>query len=290
VDWVVFTSLSSPNGSGRRRASSFSVGGFALARGNIDPLAFVSVEFAGEPIVDIADKSGAAVIGLIHVNKSGSNDPLTSLMGSRAFTAVARAVLFLMLDPDDDKVRLLGQPKNNLGRLDDLPTMTFTIESATVAETSEGLVTTGRIIWGADSAKSIREAIDANTDGPLVHTAVGEALDWLVDYLTSQGGAAPSAEIRAVGGKAGHTKDALDRARKRGRIQSSSFGYPRQSQWSLPDAITVIATPGESPTTTTTTTTQTTGQSGLDPSHRSHRSHLRPPRACDDRTGQAALQ
>lgn len=230
--------------------------------GTLDSHRDTEVRQALEPIVDIADKSGAAVLGLIHVNKGGSSDPLTSLMGSRAFAAVARAVLFLMLDPDDDKVRLLGQPKNNLGRLDDLPTLTFTIDTATVAETTEGVVTTGRVVWGADSAKSIRDAIEASTDGPMVHTAVGEALDWLVDYLTDQGGAAPSKEIRAEGHKAGHTKDALDRARKRGRIASTSFGFPRQSQWSLPDALTVIATSGESPITTTTTTTQTTGQTG----------------------------
>ena len=72
-----------------------------------------------------------------------------------------------------------------------------------------------------------------------------EAIDWLTDYLTDQGGAAPSAEIKAFGQKSGHTKDALDRARRKLRLQSSTFGFPRQTQWSLPNAITVIATSGE---------------------------------------------
>jgi hypothetical protein len=91
-----------------------------------------------EPVVAIADATLAAVLGLIHVNKGTSGDPLTMLMGSRAFAAVARAVLFVMVDPEHEDQRLLGQPKNNLGRTDTLPTLTFTIETVTVADTGRG--------------------------------------------------------------------------------------------------------------------------------------------------------
>ena len=52
------------------------------------------VRLALEPLVSIANSTGAAILGLIHLNKSLSTDPLTMLMGSRAFAAVARAVLF----------------------------------------------------------------------------------------------------------------------------------------------------------------------------------------------------
>ena len=104
------------------------------------------VRLALEPLTALADRTGVAVVGLIHVNKSHSTDPLTTLMASRAFAAVARAVLFVMRDPDDDGTRLLGSPKNNLGR-DDLPSLTFRIESAHVADTDEGEVWTGRVQW-----------------------------------------------------------------------------------------------------------------------------------------------
>ena len=87
------------------------------------------VRIALEPLVTLADRTEAVVFGLIHVNKSSSSDVLTLLMGSRAFTAVARSVLFVMLDPEDESRRLLGQPKNNLGRTD-LPTKTFRIVGA----------------------------------------------------------------------------------------------------------------------------------------------------------------
>ncbi len=73
------------------------------------------VRQALEPLTKIADRTGSAFVGLIHVNKSGSTDPLTGIMGSRAFAAVARSVLYAMTDSDDETLRHLGLPKNNLG-------------------------------------------------------------------------------------------------------------------------------------------------------------------------------
>jgi hypothetical protein len=69
------------------------------------------VRQALEPLVRVADATGAAVLGLIHVNKSTSNDPLTLLMGSRAFASVSRAVLFVMTDPDDDTCGCSASPR-----------------------------------------------------------------------------------------------------------------------------------------------------------------------------------
>jgi hypothetical protein len=108
------------------------------------------VRRALEPVSALANRTGANVLGLIHVNKGQSLDPLTSLMGSRAFAAVARAVLYMMTDPDNEAQILLGQPKNNLGR-SDLPTLTLKIESAHVADTDEGPVWTGRATWTGES-------------------------------------------------------------------------------------------------------------------------------------------
>src|SRR6185312_16391095 len=174
------------------------------------------VRLALEPLVAIADKTHAAVLGIIHVNKDKTSDALTLIMGSRAFVAVARAVLFTMVDPDHDDRKLLGQPKNNLGRTDTLPTLTYTIESAHVADTDEGPVTTGRLVWGQESAVSIADALASASDTD--RTATGEAGDWLMDYLTDNGGTAEYADIKRNGAKAGHSIDALKRARSKHRI------------------------------------------------------------------------
>lgn len=192
------------------------------------------VRQALEPITAIADRTRAACIGLIHLNKSSGTDPLTLIMGSRAFAAVARAVLFAMIDPDDASNRLLGQPKNNLGR-DDLPTLTYTIESKTVAQTDEGPVTTGRIRWGEETARTVRDVLESAGDTEEERFEAGSAARWLYDYLLSQGGEDNSTTIKAVGKAAGHSNSSLDRARKKVGAKFTEGGFPRTTFWKLPD-------------------------------------------------------
>jgi hypothetical protein len=115
------------------------------------------VRQALEPLVAIAQRTGTAVVCLIHLSKATTKDPLTAVMASRAFAAVARAVLFLMPDPDDPRVRLLGLAKSNLGPMD-IPVLTFEIESITVAETDDGPVLTGKVRWGDAREEGVADA------------------------------------------------------------------------------------------------------------------------------------
>jgi hypothetical protein len=207
------------------------------------------VRQALEPLVKIAERTNCTVLGLIHVNKSTSSDPLTTLMASRAFAAVARAVLFVMVDPHDEQTRLLGTPKNNLGR-SDLPTLAFTIDGAKVAETAEGDVWTGRLAWAGESEMTIREALQVAAESRGDKTAVGEASDWLNDYLVGQGGTADSADVKREAKKAGHAHAALQRARIKLNVGAISVGFPRRTQWCQSSRAR-----GETATTATTRTT-----------------------------------
>ena len=217
------------------------------------------VRLALEPLSAMLERTGCMGLGLIHVNKSGSTDPLTTLMASRAFAAVARSVLFVMVNPDDDTTRLLGQPKNNLGR-SDLPTLVFRIDGKTVATTTEGPVETGHLMWIGESDRSLHDAIqqEAEADG-CNRTVVQEAADWMEDYLKSKDGSADSAEVKAEGKKAGHSLDAIHRARTKLKITAVSIGFPRRTHWKLQlsDAKPFQSSDlsGETPTTTTTQTT-----------------------------------
>lgn len=190
------------------------------------------VRIALEPLVALIDRARMAVVGIMHHNKSGSTDPLQLVMGSKAFTAVARSVHTVVVDPDDDteQRRLFGTPKNNLGRTD-LPTMTFTIASTPVP-TDEGTAWTGRVVWGTDLSESIGSVMDRTGDGT-DKTATGEAADWLLDFLTMNSPVA-SARVKTEGAKVGHTVDALKRARVRIKAVITSAGFPRMTYWGLP--------------------------------------------------------
>jgi hypothetical protein len=203
--------------------------------GALDSHKDADVRRALEPLSALADSTGACVLGLIHVNKSTSADPLSMLMASRAFAAVARWVLFAMADPADDTHRLLGLVKNNLGPCD-LPTLRYRVVGHHVgkAETGED-VWTGKLEWLGETATAIRDAVAQTTqDGD--RTATSEATDWLADYLAAAGGAADSAEAKKAGLKAGHSVDSLKRARQRLGCPSLSVGFPRRTVWSLPQS------------------------------------------------------
>jgi hypothetical protein len=208
------------------------------------------VRQALEPLVALADRTRTVILGFIHVNKSTSTDALTTLMGSRAFTAVARAVLFVMTDPNDEHTRLLGLAKNNLGRMD-LPTLAFRIVEAHVADTPEGPVYTGKLEWTGESDLSIRDALDAASLPSGDKTATSEAMDWLQDYLSSENGQADSAAIKKKGAAAGHSTSALQRARTKLKVTTVSSGFPCRTFWCL-----LSHARGETATTRTTGTTE----------------------------------
>ena len=214
------------------------------------------VRQALEPLAALADRTGASVVGLIHVNKSAHTDPLTTLMGSRAFAAVARAVLFVVTDPEDEEMRLLGQAKNNLGRAD-LPTLRFCMESVKVTDTPEGDVRTGKLKWMGETTRSIREVLDVASGSTKDCTAAQEAGDWLLDYLTEQGGTAESAAAKEAGKAAGHSIDALKRARRLYKVTVESRGFPRRTYWVRPP---VGAADGRLAPTAPTALTAPTGE------------------------------
>jgi hypothetical protein len=122
-------------------------------------------------------------------------------------------------------------PKNNLGRLD-IDTLVFGFTSYPI-DTDDGTAWVGKLQWEGASTTSISEAIRQADDGGMA-TAVGEAKDWLEDFLTLAGGTAESADVKAAGKKAGHSEAALQRARPKLKLEVESHRVPRKTWWSLP--------------------------------------------------------
>ncbi|MQA15522.1 MAG: AAA family ATPase [Pseudonocardiaceae bacterium] len=191
------------------------------------------VRRALEPMVSIAHRTSSAVLGIIHVNKSTGTDPLNAVMGSRAFTAVARSVLFCMRDPDDDDTRLLGHPKSNLGQ--EQATRSFTIASKKVGKSPEGEpVFSSYIVWGSERTESIAEVMEDSYESGDTRSAGKDAARWLLDYLGEQGGSAPSSAVREAAKQTEHTWRTIGRARARAKVTIHSEGFPRVTYWHAP--------------------------------------------------------
>jgi hypothetical protein len=192
------------------------------------------VRLALEPLARLADETAAAVVGLIHVNKTSTRDPLTAVMGSRGFVALARAVLFVVADPEDRKRRILSQVKNNVGRDDaaGLESLAYSIEPAMV-ETDRGPASSSRLVWVGMSARGVRDIYEAG-DSPEEAGARAEAESWLRDAL--EAGAQRSRDIYRAGREAGIAPRTLERAKTALHVRAhrEGFGPGAVYYWELP--------------------------------------------------------
>ena len=71
-----------------------------------------------QPIVDLSNRLGAAAIGITHLSKGGAgSDPASRVIGSIAFTAVARVVWVAakVRGEDGETRRILARGKSNIG-------------------------------------------------------------------------------------------------------------------------------------------------------------------------------
>jgi energy-coupling factor transporter ATP-binding protein EcfA2 len=166
------------------------------------------VRQALEPLVKMAIASESAVLGLIHVNKSGSTDPLSTLMGSRAFSAVARAVLYVAENPENREIKVMSQAKNNLGR-SDLPELAYSLKQVTVGNFGDEIITSVALSWG----QQMEPGTVRNYIGPAKaqKAKVDAAEEWLEDTYGGQG-KIPSHTIKEAGLELGFNDRMLQRA------------------------------------------------------------------------------
>ena len=184
-----------------------------------------------EPLARLADRTGCAVLGNAHFNKSAGSDPMSLIMGSAAFGNVARAALGFAQDTEaEDGGCVISQVKNNLGRLD-LPSLRYVIEGATV-ETDEGPASVGRLVMLGESDRSVSDILrDRGEDDDPEERDY--AATWLREMLG--GGRVDSTAVYAAAKVAGISKDQAKRAKKRIQAVATHPEIPGPWYWSLPD-------------------------------------------------------
>ncbi|RZU51531.1 AAA domain-containing protein [Krasilnikovia cinnamomea] len=207
----------------------------SLIHASIDTHRDRDLRTALEPLVNMADRTGCAVVGLAHFNKSASADALNLITGSRAFSAVARAVIAIARDDEaGDGSCVMSQAKNNLGRLD-LPSLRYLVESVEIP-TEEGPAYVGKLTITGESDRSVADILGDNAsdgDGGSSRADREAVADWLRDYLTDHGGEAPWDDIRKAARAAGLAERTVQRARTRAKVTVRSIGFPRRSVWTL---------------------------------------------------------
>jgi hypothetical protein len=190
------------------------------------------VRRALQPLVDLASTMGAALVGISHFSKGGQGqDPASRVVGSIAFTAVARVVLVAakVKGEDGQDRRILARGKSNIGPDDG----GFEYSIAQV-EALPG-IQASRIEWGAAVEGSARDLL---TD-PAEETEDGNAQDSAASFLQEvlKDDVVPVKSIEAEAREAGlawrtirRASDALGVMKRRGAENRWYWSLPRLSK------------------------------------------------------------
>jgi hypothetical protein len=168
------------------------------------------------PVSLLAERYGLAVLVVAHHNKSSASHADDLILGSRAFTGLARSVLHLMLDPEDKDRRLLLPGKVNVARKP--MGLAFRIDGEPA-----------RLAWETGP-------VDQNADGVLAAMAgrggdgaLDEAREWLRDVLSP--GPQPAIEVKARAEADGIKSRTLDRAKKDLGVMATREGFGSDGRW-----------------------------------------------------------
>lgn len=91
-----------------------------------------SVRKALGPLKEVAEATGAAIVFVRHLNKSGEGSALYRGGGSIAFIGAARTGLLVAKHPDDENLRVLAVMKQNLSDYSETPSWSYAVKTAPV--------------------------------------------------------------------------------------------------------------------------------------------------------------
>ncbi|QCX47757.1 AAA family ATPase [Ralstonia pseudosolanacearum] len=182
-----------------------------------------------QPLVDLAASIGAALVGITHFSKGGQgSDPTQRVVGSVAFTAVARVVLVAakVKSEEGEDRRILARSKSNIGP--DEGGFEYRLEQ------SEPLpdILASYIAWGASVAGTARELLtdpEEQDDGEV--SAKDAASEFLHEVLGDD--VVPMKAIEAEAKEAGIAWRTVRRAADAMGVKSRK-GEGGKWYWSLP--------------------------------------------------------
>lgn len=188
--------------------------------GNADSHVASDVRGLLAPLAELAQRSGVAFILIAHLNKSSAQAAMNRVNGSGAYVAACRAAWIVVKDKDDNLRRLLLPLKNNLG-----PDQGGLAYRVAVAED------------GTPFVEFEAEPVNIRADDALAAHGDDEGGDdpatFLRELLAS--GSMAAKEIYREAESAGHSRDAMKRAKRRIGVEAVKVGMDGGWCWRLPD-------------------------------------------------------
>ncbi|ANI91668.1 AAA family ATPase [Dietzia timorensis] len=176
-----------------------------------------------EPLAMLAARQSTAVLGLVHFGKRDGADTGKLILGSIAWSQVARSVLSVALDEDTGKL-VVTNTKTNLA------TRVHSQEAAIVngtVETDDGPAEVGVCQWGEATNRDARDLLAGDPEDD----DRGEIESVVFDYLETQGGSAPAGDVLKATRAAGLNDNAVKKARRKLGVKTERRGFGPGAQW-----------------------------------------------------------
>jgi hypothetical protein len=163
-----------------------------------------------------------AAIGIMHFNKTQGTDMLSKISGSRAFSEVARAAIGVARDEAaEEDIRVMSQPRNNLGRTD-LPNLAYEIRSVNLPAKGGRTANTGCLHWAdMDYARTAEDALEQRVTPARAPTLSALCLESLAGSETPM---SPKQVAEAIGKPRDSVRQTMKRLADNGQLDKNGYG------------------------------------------------------------------
>lgn len=181
-----------------------------------------STRSAIAPLHKLAEQTGAAVIGVMHLNKTQVDDVVRRVGGSVGFVGLARSIVLWTRDPEDEDEtsaeRVMTHAKCNVAPLG--PSVKYQIE-----EQRNGEIVTARVVPTGEAKVSARQAL-AGKNGAKRNSAK----TWLEGVLTA--GDVSVSELQELAAAEGYSWGTVRNAKKELPIVARRVGgVGKEGHW-----------------------------------------------------------
>jgi hypothetical protein len=199
----------------------------AYLSGDVNAHRDQDVRRALRQLASLAERTGAAVLVVRHLNKVGGSSPIYRGGGSVGIIGAARSGLLVAKDPEDESLRVLASTKANLGP--EAPSLGYRL--AGVYDPEGVLDGVARVEWLGEHAASATQLLATREpESEEAKTAIEHVMDVLREMLSM--GPVPAKKARgecaAVTGASSRT---IDIAKGRLGVSSSKHGFGDKGTW-----------------------------------------------------------
>lgn len=181
-----------------------------------------------KPLVDLANQYGFAILGITHFAKgSANNNPADRILGSQAFSALAR-MAWTAVYRESEGDHILVRAKSNISTLEG--GIRYQLESVIIADEIEATKT----VWLGKVEGYARGLLNsAELDAGDHNSAIDIAKDFLIELLSGVD-KLPAKEVKNQAKNAGLSIASLRRAQERLNIKPFRVCGEKEWFWSLP--------------------------------------------------------